>query len=100
MMGGIEMTNPQKNFSHMFSIELTSKNFVKRLAIHSDSEDKVLIEGFLGELKEIGITEGIILEIQGTNGILRIDLTEEELRKLLPSTKTSEKTQSLQEGQI
>ena len=93
------MINPQKNFSHMFSVELASKNFVKRLAIPSDSDDKVLIEGFLGELKEIGITEGIILEIQGTNGILRIDLTEEELRKLLPSTKTNEKTQSLQEGQ-
>jgi len=99
MMRGIEMTNPQKNFSHMFSVELASKNFVKRLAIPSDSDDKVLIEGFLGELTEIGITEGIILEIQGTNGILRIDLTEEELLKLLPSAKANVKTQSLQEGQ-
>ena len=94
------MTNPQKNLGHMFSIELASKNFVKRLAIPNDSDDKVLIEGFLGELKEIGFTEGIILEIQGTNGILRIDLSEEELRKLLPPTKANEKTQSLQEGQI
>ncbi len=83
------MATPQKNFGHMFSIELASKNFVKRLAIPSDSDDKVLIEGFLGELKEIGITEGIILEIQGTNGILRIDLSEEELWKLLPSTKAN-----------
>ncbi len=84
----------------MFSIELTAKNFVKRLAMPSDGDDKVLIEGFLGELKGIGITEGIILEIQGTNGILRIDLTEEELRKLLPSIKANEKTRSLKEGQI
>ncbi len=94
------MASPQNNCSHMFSIELTSKNFVKRLAIPSDSDDKVLIEGFLGELKEISITEGIILEIQATNGILRIDLSEEELRKLLSSTKVNEKTQSLQEGPI
>jgi hypothetical protein len=94
------MATPQENLGHMFSIELTSKSFVKRLAIPSDSDDKVLIEGFLGELKEISITEGIVLEIQGTNGILRIDLSEEELRKLLPSTKANEKTQSLQEGQI
>ncbi len=84
----------------MFSIELTSKNFVKRLAIPSDSDDKVLIEGFLGELKEIGITEGVVLEIQGTNGILRIDLSVEELRKLLTSTKANEKTQSPKEEQI
>jgi hypothetical protein len=94
------MVTSQKNFNHMFSVELTSKNFVKRLAIPSDSDDKVLIEGFLGELKEIGITEGIILEIQGTNGILRIDLTEEELRKLLTSKIVNEKTQSLPEGQL
>ena len=94
------MANLQNDFSHMFSIELTSKNFVKHLAIPSDSDNKVLIEGFLGDLKEVGITEGIILEIQGTNGILRIDLTEEELRKLLPSTKANEKTQSPKEGQI
>ena len=84
----------------MFSIELTSKNFVKHLAIPGDSDDKVLIEGFLGELKELCFTEGIILEIQGTNGILRIDLSEEELRKLHPSTKTNEKAQSGQEGHI
>ncbi len=89
-----------QNLSHMFSIELASKNFVKRFALTSDSDDKVLIEGYLGELKEIGITEGIILEIQGTNGILRLDLSEEELRKLLPPTKTNNKTQSLPEGQI
>jgi hypothetical protein len=99
MMRGIEMTNQQKNVGHMFSVELASKNFVKRLAIPGDSDDKVLIEGFLGELKEIGIIEGIMLEIQGTNGILRIDLSEEELRKLLPSSKANEKTQSLPERQ-
>ena len=93
------MTNPQKNLGHMFSVELASKNFVKRFAITSDNDDKVLIEGYLGELTEIGITEGIILEIHGTNGILRIDLAAEELRKLLPSTKINEKTQALQEGQ-
>jgi hypothetical protein len=100
MMRGIEMTNPQKNLGHMFSAELTSKNFVKRLSIPGDNDDKVLIEGFLGELKEIGFIEGIMLEIQGTNGILRIDLSQEELRKLLPSTRVNEKTQTLQEGQI
>ncbi len=93
------MANTQKNLGRMFSVELTSKNYVKRLTIPSDSEDKVLIEGFLGELTEIRITEGIILEIQGTHGILRIDLTEEELRKLLSSTKINEKTEALQEGQ-
>ncbi len=53
------MTNPQKNSGHMFSVELASKNFVKRLAIPSDGDDKVLIEGFVGELPKFSI-EGII----------------------------------------
>jgi hypothetical protein len=73
----------EKRLSHMFSIELKSKDFVKSLAVPNDTEDKVLIEGFLGELKELAITEGLMLEIKGTNGILRMDLKEEELKTLL-----------------
>ncbi|HML02572.1 MAG TPA: hypothetical protein VK487_04270 [Candidatus Bathyarchaeia archaeon] len=85
--------NHGKNLSHMFSIELKSKDFVKSLALPNDTEDKVLIEGFLGELKELGVTEGLMLEIKGINGVLRMDLKEEELRKLLnPRTKKLEST--------
>jgi hypothetical protein len=43
----------------------------------------VLIEGFLGELEAVDLVEGVMLEIQGTNGTLRMDLKKEELRKLL-----------------
>lgn len=75
----------------MFSIELKSKDFIKSLALPNDADDRVLIEGFLGELKELGIAEGLMLEIKGINGILRIDLKEEELRKLLnPRTRKLE----------
>jgi len=75
-----------KNLSHMFSIELKSKEFVKSLALPNDTEDKVLIEGFLGEILELAITEGLMLEIKGINGVLRMDLKEEELRTLLQRT--------------
>lgn len=68
---------------HAFSIELKSKEYVKHVAMSNDIENKVLIEGFLGELEEFSFIEGAMLEIKGINGTLRIDLREEELRKLL-----------------
>jgi len=43
----------------------------------------VLFEGSLGELEELSMIEGAVLEVRGANGVLRIDLIEEELRKML-----------------
>jgi hypothetical protein len=91
-----KMSNISKiDFSHMFSIELNSKDFVKRLAMPNDSEDKVLIEGFLGEIKELTVIESVMLKITGVNGILRLDLKEEELRKLLQPSKNEAEKQSV-----
>jgi hypothetical protein len=70
---------------HAFSVELKSKEHIKLVTLANDSRNKVLIEGFLGELIELSFIEGIMLEIKGTNGTLRIDLRKEELRKLLRS---------------
>jgi len=69
---------------HMFSIELKSKEHVKRVALSNENGGNVLIEGFLGKLQDLSFTEGIMLEIQGTNGTLRMDLSEKELERLLP----------------
>jgi hypothetical protein len=68
---------------HAFSVELISREYLKRVAIPNEAGDNVLIEGFLGELGELGFVEGIMLEIKGTNGTLRMDLKKEELKKLL-----------------
>jgi hypothetical protein len=87
-----KMANLSKmDFSHMFSIELKSKDFVKRFAMPNDSEGKVLIEGFLGEIKELTVIEGVMLSITGVNGVLRLDLKEEELRKLFQASNGAEK---------
>ncbi len=69
---------------HMFSIELKSKEYVRRVALPNENGGNVLIEGFLGKLQDLNFTEGIMLEIQGVNGTLRMDLSENELKKLLP----------------
>jgi len=68
---------------HAFSVELKSKKYVKRVAIPNEAEDNVLFEGFLGKLDELAIIEGVMLQIRGANGILRIELKKEELKKLV-----------------
>ncbi len=73
----------EKENENAFSIELKSKEYVKHIALSNDAEEKVLIEGFLGELEDSNFIEGVMLELKGTKGTLRMDLREEELRRLL-----------------
>ena len=62
---------------------MKSKKHVKNISLSNESHEHVLFEGFLGALEELSIVEGVMLEIKGANGILRIDLTEDDLRKML-----------------
>ena len=66
---------------HSFSIQLKNKEYVKNVSLCDDTE--VLFEGYLGELESLGMIEEAILEIKGINGVLRIDLTQSQLVKLL-----------------
>ena len=66
-----------------FSLELDNKEHIKRFFFLDGSVNKVLVEGFLGELKEISLIEGLMLEVRCSNGILRMDISEEELRRAL-----------------
>lgn len=84
-----------KEREHAFSIELKSKEYIKQVSISNGVKNTVLIEGFLGELEELGSIEGVMLEIKGVNGILRLDLKEEELKKW-PSERGVE---ALQQGE-
>ena len=53
----------------------------------NESHEHVLFEGSLGELEELSMIEGVVLEVRGTNGVLRIDLSEDDLRKMLSRKK-------------
>jgi len=66
-----------------FSIELNSKNYVKHISVSNESHDRVLFEGSLGELEGLSMIEGVVLAVKGTYGVLRIDLTEDEIARLL-----------------
>ena len=73
-----------KNLEHTFSVEIRSKKYVKNISISDESHDRVLFEGNLGELLELSLVEDV-LEFIGANGILRVGLTEDQLRKALKS---------------
>jgi len=45
--------------------------------------DRLLIQGFLGELEGVTLVEGLMLEIKGAYGVLSVDIREDELRALL-----------------
>ena len=64
---------------HVFNIEMKSKQYVKSISISNETHDRVLFEGNLGKLLEISLVEGDVLELIGTNGVLRINLTKEQL---------------------
>ena len=75
---------------HAFSIEMKSKKHVRHISVSNESHDRVLFEGSLGELEELSMVEGTVLEVKGVNGVLRIDLSEDELRKMLFPKKEAE----------
>jgi hypothetical protein len=70
---------------HTFSVEIISRNDVRQVIL-SDPPDSVLFEGTIGELEEIALVEDASLEIKGTKGVIRIDLTRTELGEVLGST--------------
>lgn len=69
------MVNGATENDHAFSIE---SDIVKL----NEAGERLLIEGYIGELIEIGFVEDS-LEIKGLEGNLRINLNEEELRTFL-----------------
>jgi hypothetical protein len=65
---------------HTFSVEMTSKHHVKTLSISNQAYDRVLFEGNLGELQELSLVEGSVLEFVGTNGVLRLEISADQLQ--------------------
>jgi hypothetical protein len=70
---------------HTFSVEIKSKKFIKILSI--SKSNGVLFEGSLGELQDLLMIEDAALELKGTYGVLRVDLTEKELLNILKKKK-------------
>ncbi len=87
------MENQATPKERVFSVELKSKRNLKNVTLTNGPHDNVLVEGTLGELVQATFTEGIILQIVGKNGILRIDLGENEIQKTIQQIQTQLKDQ-------
>lgn len=77
-----------------FSLELHSRNHIKRVALPDGTGDRLMVEGSLGSLTGIEMVEDILLEIIGINGKMRIGVTRRELEHVLhkkPCGKDAEK---------
>ena len=68
----------KKRNEHSFSIEMGSRGDLNHVSLTDDSEG-VLIKGKLGKIVEITHPEGLMIEIKGDLGVLRLDLNEKEI---------------------
>ncbi len=69
----------------LFSVEMESKKHVRSISISNEAHDRVLFEGDLGRVLGVSIIEGSALELVGRNGVLRIEIDEELLQRVLES---------------
>ena len=79
----------KKTEEHSFSIEMTSERCVNRLTFLDKENGHVFFQGFLGKLKNINVVEDVMLEIEGKNGVLKLDITRQQLEKSLTLDQTS-----------
>lgn len=63
-----------------FSVELKSKVNLRNVSLTNGPRDNALIEGTIGELQSCGFAEGVVFEVVGTKGALRVDLHENEIK--------------------
>ena len=65
------------------SVEMASKTYVKSLIVSDELRGTVLFDADIGNLVGLSSVDGMVLEVKGTKGTLRVDLTEEELEAML-----------------
>lgn len=68
--------------NHAFSVELRGREHLKTLSSPDSGCDEVVVEGCLGRLLNIAFVEDSMLEIQGINGTLRLDIDSQDIQKL------------------
>jgi hypothetical protein len=62
---------------------MKSEKTVKRMSLSENENEHFFFEGYLGKLKDVSMIEDMMLQIDGVNGTLRMDITKQELQKIL-----------------
>ena len=69
------------NKERFFSVELKSKVSLKNVTLSDSGLENVLLEGTLGQLQHASFAEDVILEVVGDKGVLRINLSQNDISK-------------------
>lgn len=75
------------NKTHSFSLEVRERSAITNFQMSKDTQEVFLIEGFLGAINSVQLIEDVVLEIEASNGVLRIDFDKQELLDLITKTK-------------
>lgn len=70
----------QKKDETSFSIELKAKEYIKTINLTNGDCESVVVEGTIGQLLNAEFTEGIMLEVIGKKGTLRIDMSPDQIK--------------------
>jgi hypothetical protein len=80
----------QRVEEHSFSVEMKTESAVKRMTFLDTENSQVFFEGSLGKLRNVNMVEGVMLEIEGANGTLKLDITQKEIEQCLMPKKTAQ----------
>ena len=72
------LENGRGGHPRVFTIELKSGSDLKKLSVPNGAE-RFLMEGTIGSLKRADFVEDAVLELVGSEGVLRVDLSREDL---------------------
>jgi hypothetical protein len=75
------MKSETENKERVFSVELKSKSHLKNVTLTNGTNEGVLVEGTIGTLVHATFEEGIVLEVVGNKGTIRLDLSADEIKK-------------------
>jgi hypothetical protein len=81
----------KKDLRHVFSIEMKSMEYVSNISISERTHGHVVFEGDLGKLESLNLVEDNVLELLGTNGAIRLTVSEQKLQNLLTVRAKSDK---------
>ncbi len=70
----------RNNVGRVFTIELSSGHDVRKVNVPNGTQG-LLLEGTIGSLKHARFVDEVVLELLGTKGALRVDLSMEDLAK-------------------
>jgi hypothetical protein len=88
--------NPKdENAECDFSVELNSNKNLTRLSTSNEPNQGVLIEGTLGKLRQAAFIETTILEVEGENGVLRLNIRKNEISSPKEGTDGNPKEEQL-----